>query len=430
MEREAYKSLKNWQKMINRKPLIIKGARQVGKTWLVKHFGELNYHNMIYINFDHDASVKDIFHLDYDINRIITRLSVHTRQDIVPQDTLIFLDEIQECPKALESLKYFAEDAPEYHVITAGSLLGLYLHEGASFPVGKVEFLDIHPLNFLEFLTAVGEKHLAAAIKAKDYDLIASFHNKLIDHYKTYLVTGGMPEVIQNYITTKTLLNTRKIQESIVESYARDFSKHAPASEVPRVINIFDVIPTILAKENKKFMFGAIRPSARSGEYERALLWLLDANLVSKVTRVNKFALSLSAYADNDVFKLFYVDVGLLGYKAGIKPEDIIEDSSFLEEYKGALVEQFVFEEFASRGITPFYYSKDDSRAKLDFVVDTTNGPTPIEVKSGKALVSKSFKAILDDNPKIKSSFKLSLLPHQKNDRTTNLPIYLSSTIG
>ena len=430
MERKAYQALESWQKNPKRKPLIIKGARQVGKTWLVKHFGEKNYQNVIYINFDHDGSAKEIFELDYEISRIITRLSIHAHQDILPDSTLIFLDEIQECPKALESLKYFTEDAPEYHVIAAGSLLGLYLHEGASFPVGKVEFLDIHPLNFLEFLTALGEKRLAAAIDAKDYDLIAPFHDKLIDYYKTYLVTGGMPEVVQDFIDTKSLLNTRKIQQAIVESYDRDFSKHAPISEVPRIIEIFDTIPTILAKENKKFMFGAIRPSARSREYEKALLWLINANLVSKVTRINKLALPLSAYADNDIFKLFYVDVGLLGYKAGIRPKVIIEGSAFMEEYKGALAEQFVFEELTSSSTTPYYYSKDDSRAELDFVTDTTAGPTPIEVKSGKALASKSFKAILDDNPKIKHSFKISLLPYQENGRITNLPIYLTNIIA
>ena len=430
MYRDAYEDLKNWQKAPNRKPLIIKGARQVGKTWLVKHFGEECYQNMIYINFDHDASAKDIFALDYDVSRIITRLSLHARQDIAPASTLIFLDEIQECPEALESIKYFAEDAPEYHVIAAGSLLGLYLHEGASFPVGKVEFLDIHPLNFSEFLIVLGEERLAAAIAAKDYDLIAPFHDKLIEYYKTYLVTGGMPEVVQDYIVTKSLLNTRKIQENIVESYNRDFSKHAPASEVPRIIDIFSTIPNVLAKENKKFMFGAIRPSARAREYEKALLWLLNANLVSKVIRVNKLALPLSAYGDNNIFKLFYVDVGLLGYKAGIRPETIIEDDPFMEEYKGALAEQFVFEEFISHGVTPFYYSKDDSRAELDFVIDTTSGPTPIEVKSGRALASKSFKSIMDNNPKIKRSFKMSFLSYKDNGRIINLPIYLAGTLG
>ena len=429
MYREAYETLKTWQNSLTRKPLVVKGARQVGKTWLVKHFGEECYKNMVYVNFDHDSSAKDIFTLDYDISRIITRLSLHARQDISPKDTLIFLDEIQECPEALESIKYFAEDAPEYHIVAAGSLLGLFLHEGSSFPVGKVEFLDVRPLNFSEFLTALDEKRLADAINAKDYDLIAPFHNKLLEYYKTYLVTGGMPEVVHEYVATKSLLNVRKIQEGIIESYSRDFSKHAPATEVPRIIDIFNTIPSVLAKENKKFMFGAIRPSARSREYEKALLWLIDANLVSKVNRANKIALPLSAYSDNDIFKLFYVDVGLLGYKAGVRPEAIIEDSPFMEEYKGALAEQFVFEEFVSHDITPFYYSKDDSRAELDFVVDLATSPTPIEVKSGKALASKSFKAIINANPKLQSALKMSLLPYKKNERITNLPIYLAGTI-
>lgn len=429
MYREALENLKNWQKSKTRKPLIVKGARQVGKTWLVRHFGETCYENMVYINFDHDPLAKDIFALDYDISRIISRLSVHAREDISPEHTLIFLDEIQECPEALESIKYFTEDASEYHIIAAGSLLGLSLHEGFSFPVGKVDFLDIHPLNFSEFLIALGEKRLTEAMQKRDYDLISPFHDKLVEHYKTYLVTGGMPEVVQDYITNRNLLGTRKIQGNIIESYNRDFSKHAPLTEVPRIIDIFDTIPSVLAKENKKFMFGAIRQSARSREYEKALLWLIDASLIAKAVRVNKLALPLSAYGDNSIFKLFYVDVGLLGYKAGIRPEVIIENDPFMEEYKGALAEQFVFEEFVSHGIRPFYYSKDDSRAELDFVIDLKTGPTPIEVKSGKALASKSLKGILEENPKITHSFKMSLLPYKENDRIINLPIYLAGTL-
>ncbi len=427
MYREAYESLKEWQKSERRKPLVVKGARQVGKTWLVRYFGENCYNNVVYVNFDHDASAKDIFALDYDVGRIVARLAVHARQDIVPGDTLIFLDEIQECPEALEAIKYFAEDASEYHVVAAGSLLGLFLHEKASFPVGKVEFLDIYPLNFTEFLIALGEGRLADAMRMKDYGLIAPFHDKLIEYYKTYLVIGGMPEVVQNYVTTKGLLNARRVQRNIIESYERDFSKHALVTEVPRIIDIFNTVPSILAKENKKFMFGAIRPSARSREYERALLWLLDAGLVTKVTRVNKLALPLSAYSDNDVFKLFYVDVGLLGYKAGLRPEVIMEDDVFMEEYKGALSEQFVLQELVSHGVVPYYYSKDDSRAELDFVVDLKDsGPTPIEVKSGKALASKSLKRILDDNPKIKRAFKMSRLAYAENERIVNLPIYMT----
>ena len=429
MYRQAYESLKNWQNKKKRKPLVIKGARQVGKTWLVKHFGEECYGNMVYINFDRNELAKDIFAIDYDPARIITRLSVHTQQEIKPGETLIFLDEIQECPRALEAIKYFEEEAPEYHIVVAGSLLGVYMHSGASFPVGKVEFLDIYPLNFMEFLIALGEERLVQAINDGDYELIAPFHDKLVDYYKTYLVTGGMPEVVQHYISTKSLLEVRQIQANIIDAYNRDFSKHAPANEVPRIIDIFETIPSVLAKENKKFMFGAIRQSARAREYEAALLWLIDAGLVTKVTRVNKLALPLSVYSDNNIFKLFYVDVGLLGYKAGIRPEAIIDDDQFIEEFKGALAEQFVFEEFVANGVHPFYYSKDDSRAELDFIVDTESGPTPIEVKAGRALASKSLKHILGENPKIRRAVKMSLLPYKENERIVNLPIYAAGAV-
>lgn len=430
MYRQATEALKNWQNKPSRKPLVIKGARQVGKTWLVKHFGEQNYTNMVYINFDRNKTAQDIFDLDYDTTRIITRLSLHSRQDINPESTLIFLDEIQECPNALESIKYFAEEAPEYHIIVAGSLLGLYLHQNASFPVGKVEFLDLYPLSFTEFLIAMDEAKIADAITAKDYELIAPFHDKLIDYYKTYLVTGGMPEVVQDYRATKSLLNARNIQSSIVDAYNRDFGKHAPASDVPRIIEIFNIIPAILAKENKKFMFGAIKQSARAREYESALLWLINAGLVTKVTRVNKLALPLSAYSDHDVFKLFYLDVGLLGFKAGIRPETIIEESEFFQEFKGALSEQFVFQELVASKVMPYYYSKDDSRTELDFLIDTASGPTPIEVKSGKSLASKSFTSLLKSNPKISRGIKLSTLPYVKHERIENLPLYLTSTLA
>lgn len=424
MYRQALKQLKNWKNSGSRMPLVVKGARQVGKTWLIKHFGEENYDNMVYINFDREQDAKNIFALDYAPDRLISRLGAHAHQEIVPGKTLIFLDEIQECPEALESLKYFTEEKPDYHIIVAGSLLGLYLHEGASFPVGKVDFLDIYPLNFREFLVALGEDQLASAIEKHDQDLLKPFHDKLVDYYKTYLTVGGMPAVVREFVETRSFLKARDVQERIVDAYNRDFSKHAPASEVPRIIEIFNIIPHTLAKENKKFMFGAIKQSARMREYEAALLWLINAGIVSKVNMVNKIALPLPAYANHDAFKLFYVDVGLLGYKSELRPEVIMEDNPFLEEFKGALAEQFVFQEMVASGVQPYYYSKDDSRAELDFLIDTKNGPAPIEVKSGKALASKSFTAIMRDNPKVVRGYKLSLLPYAENERVVNLPIY------
>ena len=430
MYRQAIENLISWKDGPYRKPLVVKGARQVGKTWLVKHFGEHYFQNTVYINFDRDETAKQLFELDYDPTRIISRLSAHAHEEISPSDTLIFLDEIQECPKALEAIKYFAEEEPEYHIIVAGSLLGVFLHENASFPVGKVDFIDIYPLNFSEFLVALGEERLAAALGSKDYELLLPFHDKLMDYYRTYLVIGGMPEVVQRFLDTRSFLEVRNVQESIVEAYNHDFSKHAPATEGPRIVEIFNIIPSVLARENKKFMFGAIRKSARAREYEAALLWLTNAGIVSKSTCVNKIALPLSAYADNSIFKLFYLDVGLLGYKAGLRPDVILGDGEFFEEFKGALAEQFVFQELKSRKMVPYYYSKDDSRTELDFLIDTGTGPTPIEVKSGRALASKSFTNFMRDNTSIRRGYKLSVLPYQENERITNLPIYLAETIA
>ena len=426
MYREAIRVLEKWKANPGRKPLVVKGARQVGKTWLVQKFAETAYENSVYVNFDRDQDAKSIFELDYDPERIISQLSAHARKDIIKEKTLIFLDEIQECPRALEALKYFTEEAPEYHIIVAGSLLGVFLNAGFSFPVGKVEFLDIFPLSFNEFLLALGEDRLVEAIKFRDYQSIVSFHDRLINYYKNYLVTGGMPAVVQDYLNTKSFLSVRDAQNEILESYIRDFNKHAPANEVPRIIEIFNTIPSVLAKENKKFMFGAIKESARAREYEAALLWLVNAGIVSKIPRVNKIALPLSAYADHNIFKLFYVDVGLLGSKAGIRPEVILEDNAFFEEFKGALAEQFVFQELKAANISPFYYSKDDSRAELDFLVDTAEGPTPIEVKAGKSLSSKSLTLLMQDNPDLQRAYKISTLPYQENERITNLPAYLT----
>lgn len=429
MYREANRELELWRESPRRKPLIVKGARQVGKTWLVKHFGEQYYDRVVYVNFDHDKSAHEIFEADYDMERIIKRLAIHAEMDIEPGNTLIFLDEIQACPRALESLKYFCEEAPEYHIIVAGSLLGIYLHEHVSFPVGKVDFMTLHPLCFTEFLAAMGEQRLAEAIIAREYELIAPFHEKLVDLYKTYLITGGMPEAVKGYIETKSFATVKQIQGNIIEAFERDFSKHAPVNDTQRIAEIFEAVPSLLAKENKKFMFGAVRPSARAREYESALSWLLSASLVKKVLRVNKVATPLAAYSDRNVFKLFYLDVGLLGFKAGLRPEAVYDNSAFLEEFKGALAEQFVLQELEAHGAGVYYYSKDDSRVELDFIIDTSEGPLPIEVKSGKSLTSKSFAAFMKENAGLSKAVKFSLLPYEKHEKISNLPLYFAGTV-
>lgn len=426
MYRKKVEELKSWKDSKTRKPLILNGARQVGKTWLLQHFGKESYKNIAYLNLDRDEEAREIFSLNYDTKRIISRVAIHTGEEIIPGETLIIIDEIQESPAALGSLKYFCEEAPEYHIAVAGSLLGVKLMEEKSFPVGKVDFLNLNPLTFEEFLIAINEKKLADALSKKDFSLVSPFHEKLNDLLKTYLVVGGMPEAVVQYLNTNSLLETRKTQDNIISAYERDFSKHANKFDVPRINEIFNIIPHFLAKENKKFMFGAIKKSARAREYESALLWLEGAGIATRVPRVNSLSLPLSAYADRNIFKLFLLDVGLLGAKAELRPDIIFSNDSEYREFKGAVAEQFIFQEFIARQVTPYYYSTDDSRIELDFLIDTKTNVTPVEVKSGQSLASKSLKLLLEKNPTIKRAFKFSLLPLSENEKVINLPLYLA----
>lgn len=427
MYRAAIEELKRWKDSSRRKPLVVDGARQVGKTWLIRKFGEDEYKNMAYVNLERDELAREIFDGSYEPERIISRLALHLRMDIVADGTLIVIDEAQQNPRALTALKYFQEEAPEYHIVVAGSLLGIAIHEGASFPVGKVNHLNLYPLSFYEFLMAVGEARLADALRGKDFELIAPFHEKLIDYYKTYCIVGGMPEVVQLYLNNRTLLHVREVQEEILHDYERDFSKYADRFTAPKIMEIFDIIPTVLAKENKKFMFGMIKASARAREYDAALLWLTRAGAATKVNRISKVAMPLSAYLDQNAFKLFCVDVGLLGCKAGVPPEAIYDEKT-LEEFKGALAEQFVFQEMRAHGIVPFYFSADDSRAEVDFVVQAGTQIVPIEVKSGENLSSPSLNDLLKANSSMKA-VKLSTLPFKDNGQVINLPIYAAGVI-
>ncbi|MBR3386532.1 ATP-binding protein [Candidatus Saccharibacteria bacterium] len=427
MYRSKLQELINWKNKKDRKPLILRGARQVGKTWLLCEFGRIQYENFAYINLDNNPDMQATFALDYDVERIVNNLEVATGQKIKKGKTLIILDEIQEIPRALSSLKYFCENAPEYHIAVAGSLLGIALHQGTSFPVGKVDMLDIYPMTFAEFLRATDKPGYADLVECGSYADTVSFHDTLIDRLKTYFITGGMPGVIQNYLTEGNLLKVREVQSAILSAYDQDFSKHAPVNVVPRIREIFDILPRELAKENRKFIFNMIRAGARAKDYDAALLWLEDVNIATRVQRVNAARVPLSVYADHDIFKLFMLDVGLLGAKARLPIQAVLGQNELFSEFKGALAEQFVFQELVAAGITPYYYATDDSRAEIDFIIQNVSGEIlPIEVKSGTNVSSASLNNFLRKNPLISKAVKLSLLPYKPNNQVDNIPLYLA----
>ena len=334
MYREKLEELKKWKKSLNRKPLIIRGARQVGKTWLMKEFGEKYYDKCAYINFDDNIRMTQLFEGDFDLDRIIQGLKIESGVNIEAQNTLIIFDEIQENPKALKALKYFCENAREYHIISAGSLLGVAIHEGTSFPVGKVEFLDLKPLSFFEFIEAIGENELLKILKNNDFDMINVFNTKIKEYLKLYYYIGGMPEAVNSYIQNKDLLEVRIIQKRLLEAYEQDFSKHAPINIVPRIRQLWNNIPTQLAKENKKFIYGLIKKGARAREYEIALSWLIDCGLIYQINRVNNSKVPLSAYQDFTAFKLYLLDVGLLSAMAGIDEKTLLEGNEILKNLK------------------------------------------------------------------------------------------------
>lgn len=422
MYRTAFEDLKKWKASEKRKPLVLDGARQVGKTWLLEKFGEAEYANVAYVNLEKDERASEIFDGSFEPERIVARLALHLNMEILPGETLIVIDEAQQNPRSLMALKYFQEEVPEHHIVVAGSLLGIAIHQGASFPVGKVNHLYIHPLTFREFLIAVGREKLAESLEQRDFDLIRPLHDDLIELWKTYTIVGGMPEAVQAYLKDNSMLSAREVQVDILHDYERDFSKYADKFTTPKIMEIFNIIPSVLAKENKKFMFGMIKASARAREYGAALLWLNRAGVAMRVNRVSKVAQPLSAYLDQGAFKLFCVDVGLLGCKAGLYPEVIYNETEF-EEFKGALAEQFVFQELYARGVMPYYYSADDSQAEIDFVVNLGAQLVPIEVKSGKNLAAPSLTNLLKAYPDM-TALKFSMLPYAENKQIVNLPIY------
>lgn len=396
MHRKFIKNLEIWKISSKRKPLILNGARQVGKTWILKEFGRLFFKKTAYVRFDNDETAKSIFNVDYDVKRIVKQLSLLTSVDIDPMDTLIIFDEIQECPKALTSLKYFCEDAPEYHVVAAGSLLGVKLaasqkndSAGTGFPVGKVDYLDLEPMNFCEFLEAVGLERFVPLLVQKDWDNIRIFGETFRQALKNYLVVGGMPEVVATFVETQNYYKVRKVQQRILRDYNNDFAKHAPKEDVPKIRAVWNSVPQQLSKENKRFVYSEALPSGAARNLESALWWLFDSGLLHKVTRVSKPSLPLKAYEDG-AFKLFFLDVGLLGAMSQLDPKVILDGNKVFSEFKGALTEQYVHQEL--RGIVKSQFYWNGRNSEIDFLVQSESGAVPIEVKAEMNLQAKSLK--------------------------------------
>ncbi len=424
MYRYAIENLDKWKNSKNRKPLIIEGARQVGKTWIMKEFGKKSYNKTVYINFDSNVQMAELFSIDLNVERIIMGLELYAGHKINPADTLIIFDEVQEVPKALSSLKYFYENAPEYHIVCAGSLLGIALHEGTSFPVGKVDFLKLYPLSFKEFLMAIGLERFAELLDKKDYDMIKSFKQTYIDALKQYYYVGGMPEVVASFADEKDFNEARKIQKRILTAYEQDFSKHAPKEIVPKIKMLWNSIPSQLAKENKKFIYGLIREGARVKEYETAIMWLSDCGLVHKVSRINAPNIPLKAYEDLKAFKLFIVDVGLLGAMVGLNQRTLLNGNELFTEFKGALTEQYVMQQLAvNQDLGVYYYTNDRNTCEVDFIVDNGDNIIPLEVKAEINLKAKSLKTYREKfTPEI--SVRSSMADYSEEIGLINLPLY------
>lgn len=424
MYRIAIEKLKRWKESKNRKPLIIEGARQVGKTWLMKEFGKLYYSDTVYINFDSNSTMKELFDSDLNVERIILGLELYTGKKIDFNNTLLIFDEIQEVPKALSSLKYFCENAPEYHIVCAGSLLGIALHQGTSFPVGKVDFLKLYPLSFKEFLIATGNERFADLLDKQDYQMITSFKQKYIDALKTYYFVGGMPEVVQNFVLNKDYNEVRSIQKRIFLAYEQDFSKHAPNEIVPKIRMLWNNIPSQLVKENKKFIYGLVREGARAKDYETAIMWLSDCGLVHKVSRINAPNNPLKVYEDLKSFKLFVVDIGLLSCMVGLHQQVLLEKNDLFVEFKGALTEQYVCQQLKTiEDLGIYYYTNDRGLCEIDFIIDTGKQIIPVEVKAEINLKAKSLKTYQEKfTPKL--SIRTAMTDFKKEETLINLPLY------
>ena len=424
MERHAMEQLIAWKNSKNRKPLVLQGARQVGKTWLMKEFGKKHFKKHAYFIFEKNEKLKSIFQGDLNVHRILESLEILAGFKITP-DTLIVFDEIQDCPDAITSLKYFNEELPEYPIIAAGSLLGVALHKGLSFPVGKVNFMTLYPLSFFEFLDAMGEHMKLEHLQKGNFEVLKPFHDDLISLLKKYFFVGGMPEAVNNYVTERDFNKVRTIQTEILKAYARDFSKHVPLSNQAKLKLVWDSIPTQLSKENKKFVYGNIEKGARAKEFEDAIAWLEACGLIYKVNRIKKPDLPLAAYKDLSAFKLFMVDLGLLSAMASLDAQTLISGNEFFEEFKGSLTEQYVLQQLKiySDKLDIYYWAKESGTNEIDFVIQISNEIIPIEVKASTNLQAKSLKSYIDDF-KPSKAIRFSGATYKQNEVITDIPLY------
>lgn len=423
MERSIYSSLKKWKESPTRKPLILQGARQVGKTYILKEFGAREYSEVVYINCDDNNDMQNMF-VDYDVDRIIRSLSAISGISIKPSTTLLILDEIQEVERGLASLKYFCEKAPEYHVAVAGSLLGITLHEGTSFPVGKVDMLYMYPMDFEEFLLAMGKEQLVELLRNNSWAALTPLRGMLTELLRQYYFVGGMPEVVKTYVERGDIWEVRSIHSKIIDAYRNDMSKHVPKQQVQRINMVWNSIPSQLARDNKKFIYGALRKGARANDFEIAIQWLVDSGLVHKVHRISKPVVPLKFYEDMASFKLFLLDCGLLGALSETPPEQILIGDNVFEEYKGAFTENYVLQQLKSLPRTfIYYYSNDNSTLEIDFVVQHEAHVIPIEVKAEENLRAKSLRQFVTDNSGL-HGVRFSMSDYREQDWLTNVPLW------
>lgn len=424
MQRVAIRDLELWKNKTGRKPLILNGARQVGKTWLATEFGKKNFKEVSHVVFLDNENMNNVFQGSLDSDRLLSAIGVETNTHPNSGECLVILDEIQECPRAIESLKLFCEKAPEVPIIAAGSLLGVAMHSGVSFPVGKVDMLNLHPMSFFEFLLAGENKNMAELLENCDFDLIASFSEKFVDEYLKYLVVGGMPEAVQAHVNGANFADVRKIQQVLLSGYENDFSKHTSSAQAEKIRHVWKSVPSQFVKENKKFLYSVVKKGARARGYEEAIDWLQDAGLAHKVSRIKAPRHPLSAYADLSAFKLFAHDVGLFGAMADLSPEAVTHDDPLFTEFKGAMAEQFVCQELiAEHDITPHYWSAENSTGEVDFVFEFGGGIYPCEVKSKVNLKSKSLKIFQEKNS-LSRGIRFSLANYDKQPSLTNFPLY------
>ncbi|MCF0262493.1 MAG: ATP-binding protein [Sphaerochaetaceae bacterium] len=423
MRRTFYNKLIQWKKKDNRKPLVVKGARQVGKTWIIKEFGKNEYKSFVYINCDSNKPVSELFEQDFDMIRIIRGLAAISNIAIEPESTLIFLDEVQEIPRAVQSLKYFNEDAGNYHIIVAGSLLGIHEHKGISFPVGKIDSLTMYPMTFSEFVLASRGEQMYKLLMTESMDNLIAFHSVFVELLRQYYFTGGMPAVVQAFIDGKSPSEVREIQKQIVSDYNDDISKHASASEVIRIDQVWSSIPGQLAKENRKFVYANVQKGARAKEYETAIQWLCNSGLVIKVNRCTKGSIPLKYYEDFSAFKLYVLDCGLLGTISEAPASQILIGNNIFKEYKGSFSENYVIQQLVNiLDLSIFYFSTNESKMELDFIFQSDDKIVPVEVKAEENLRAKSLKLFcLENNLK---GIRFSMLPYKEQERVVNIPLY------